>query len=219
MFKSRSTKLVDAVLLVASAVGVLAIAWAESDLSSDRAFGPDFRLIGPDNRTHTRASFPSDAVLVIYFGFTTCWRACPTALNAIAQAVEDLGDAGERVQPIFISLDPRREEPETVNLYLKAFGDRFISLRGSEDQVRAAASEFGVSVQRIRYSADPIDYTMVHSSPVIVLVPRKPDPVLVKPDSSAEEIRAVLVSVLEPRVGWVIRVRQEVSSRLSDQQY
>jgi len=122
-------------------------------------------------------------------------------LNAIAQAVEDLGDAGERVQPIFISLDPRREEPEDVDLYLKAFRDRFIGLRGSQGQVRAAASEFGVSVQRIRYSADPIDYTMVHSSPVIVLVPRKPDPVLVKPDSSAEEIRAILSDALERSTG------------------
>jgi protein SCO1/2 len=196
MLHKRSTKIVDAVLLLASAVGVLAIAWAEGSLSSGRAFGADFRLIGPDNRAYTRASFPSDAVLVLYFGFTTCWRACPTALNAIAQAVDGLGHAGERVQPIFISLDPRREDPETVDLYLKAFGDRFIGLRGSEDQVRAAASEFGVSVQRIRYSADPTDYTMVHSSPVIVLDPRKPDPVLVKPDSSAEEIRAVLVSLL-----------------------
>ena len=201
MINRRSTKIVDALLLLASAAGILAIAWAEGSLSSGSAFGADFRLIGPDNRTYTRASFSADAVLVVYFGFTTCWRACPTALDSIAQAVEGLGEAGERVRPIFISLDPQREEPETVDLYLKAFGDRFIGLRGSEDQVRAAASEFGVSVQRIRYSADPIDYTMVHSSPVIVLVPRKPDPVLVKPDSSAEEIRAILVSALEPGVG------------------
>jgi hypothetical protein len=67
--------------------------------------------------------------------------------------------------------------------------------------MRAAASVFGVSIRRIRYSAHPIDYTTVHSSPIIVLAPRNPDPLLVKPDSSAEEIRAVLVSVLEPGVG------------------
>jgi protein SCO1/2 len=133
MLNRRSTKIVDAVLLLASAAGVLAIAWAESSLSSDRAAGPDFQLVGPDNRTYTRASFPSDSVLAVYFGFTTCWRACPTALNAIAQAMEGLGDAGERVQAIFISLDPQREEPEAVDLYLKAFGERFIGLRGSED--------------------------------------------------------------------------------------
>ena len=64
--------------------------------------------------------------------------------------------------------------------------------------MRAAASEFGVSVQRIRYSADPADCTMVHSSPVIVVVPRKPDPIVVKPDGSAEEIRAVVVRVRKP---------------------
>lgn len=196
MLRSRSTKIVDALLLLVSAIGVLAIAWAESSPRAQRASGPNFALIGHDNRTYTRTSFPSDAVLVIYFGFARCWRACPTALNAIAQAAEDLGDAGNRVQPIFISLDPQHEEPETIDLYLKAFGDRFIGLHGSEVQVQAAAADFGVSVQRIRYSADPTDYTMVHSSPVIILAPHKPEPILVKPDSSAEEIRAVLDNAL-----------------------
>jgi len=108
---------------------------------------------------------------------------------------------GNRVQPIFVSLDPQREEPNTVNIYLKAFSDRFIGLRGSEDQLQAAASAFGVSVQRIRFSADPTDYTMVHSSPVIVLVPGKPDPISINGDSSAEEIRAALNSALEHRGG------------------
>ena len=201
MFNKHATRIVDALLLLASAIGVLAIAWAESSPSAGRDFGPDFQLIGTDSRTYTRASFPSETILVVYFGFTTCWGACPTALNAIAQAVDNLGAAGDRVQPIFISLDPRREEPETVDLYLKAFGDRFLGLRGSEDQVRAAASEFGVSVQRVRYSEDPTDYTMVHSSPIIVLAPHKPDPILVKPDSSAEELRAVLISVSTSGVG------------------
>jgi protein SCO1/2 len=196
MLRSRSTKIVDAVILLASAITVLAIAWAESNSPAEGASAPNFRLIGSDNRAYTRASFPSDTVLVIYFGFTTCWRACPTALNAIAQALEDLGEAGRRVQPIFISLDPQREDSETIGLYLNGFGDRFIGLHGSEDQLRAAASAFGISVQRIRFSADPIDYTMVHSSPVIVLIPGKPDPVLIKPDSTAAEIRAILASAL-----------------------
>jgi protein SCO1 len=197
MLRRHSMKIVDAVLLLASAIAVLAIAWAESRLPAADDSGPDFGLIGPDNRTYTRASFPSDTVLVMYFGFTTCWRACPTALNAIAQAVEELGDTGNRVQPLFISLDPQREDPETVQLYLKGFGDRFLGLRGSEDQLRSAALAFGVSVQRIRFSVDPNDYTMIHSSPVIVLVPRQSDPIVVKPDSTAAEIRAVLVSALD----------------------
>lgn len=135
MINRRSTKIIDAVLLLASAIAVLAIARAESRLPAEGVSGRNYALIGPDNRTYTRASFPPDAVLVLYFGFTTCWRACPTALNAIAQAVDDLGAAGARIRPIFVSLDPQREEPETVDLYLQAFGDRFIGLRGSEDQV------------------------------------------------------------------------------------
>jgi len=201
MTNRRSTNTVNALLLLASAILVLAIAWAESRSGTEDAPGPNFRLIGPDNRIYTRNSFSADAVLALYFGFTTCWRACPTALNAIAQAVEDLGEVGNRVQPIFVSLDPQREEPNTVDIYLKAFSDRFIGLRGSEDQLQAAVSAFGISVQRIRFSADPTDYTMVHSSPVIVLVPGKPDPISINGDSSAEEIRAALNSALEHRGG------------------
>ena len=199
MINKPSTRSVDALLMLGSALVVLGIACAESGAPLGRALSRYFQLTGLDNRTYTRTSFPSDAVLVIYFGFTTCWRACPTALNAIAQAVDDLGAAGDRVHPIFVSLDPQREEPETVDLYLKGFGDRFTALRGSEDQVRAAAAGFGVTLQRIRYSADPADYAMVHSSPVVVLTPGQRDPVIVQPDSSSDEIRAVLVGALEPR--------------------
>jgi hypothetical protein len=65
--------------------------------------------------------------------------------------------------------------------------------------VRAAAAEFGVSIQRIRYSADPADYAMVHSSPVVVLIPGQRDPVIVRADSSSNEIRAVLVGAIERR--------------------
>ena len=143
MTDRKSTKIVDTIRLFASAVAVLALIWAEGSSLGEGVSEPDFGLIGPDNRTYTRASFPSDAVLVVYFGFTTCWRACPTALNAIALAIEDLGEAGERVQPIFISLDPQREKPETVALYLKAFGDRFIGLHGSEGQVRPRPPDSG----------------------------------------------------------------------------
>jgi protein SCO1/2 len=201
MLKRDARKIVDALLLLVSAIAVPAIAWAVSGSPAERLSGANFGLLGPDNRTYTRASFPSDAILVVYFGFARCWRACPTALNEIAQAVDGLGAAGKRVQPIFISLDPQSEDPETVELYLRAFGAGFIGLHGSEDQVRGAAAEFGVSVQRIQYSADPADYTMVHSSPVIILAPQRPEPILVKPDGSAEEIRAVLIGLLEPGAG------------------
>ena len=213
-YNRPSTKIVGAPLMLASAIVILAIAWGERGSPGAAVGGPDFGLIGPGNRICTRASFASDAVLVIYFGFTTCWRACPTALNTIAQAVDDLGPAGERIHPIFVSLDPQREDPETVDLYLKGFGDRFTALRRSEDQVRAAAAEFGVSIQSIRYSADPADYAMVHSSPVVVLIPGQRDPVIVQPDSSSDEIRAVLVGALDPGRQVEYAVRGGVQNRL-----
>ena len=77
MLKRHSTKIVNALLLLGSAIAVLAIAWAESRLPADDDAGPIFGLIWPDNRTYTRAS--------------------PPALNAVSLAVEGLGDAGNRI--------------------------------------------------------------------------------------------------------------------------
>jgi protein SCO1/2 len=113
--------------------------------------------------------------------------------------MEDSGEARKHIQPIFISLASQREGLDVIELYLKAFGPEFIGLRGSQNDVQAAAAEFGVSAQRIEYSGDPGDYTMVHSSPIFVLAPRRLDPLVIKPDSSAAEIRAVLSSALRPR--------------------
>jgi protein SCO1/2 len=183
------------------AICILGIMCGGSNWLFQRSAGPNFRLTGPAGQIYTRASFPSDSVLVIYFGFTTCWRACPTALNAIAQAMEDSGEARKHIQPIFISLDSQREGLDVIELYLKAFGPEFIGLRGSQNDVQAAAAEFGVSAQRIEYSGDPGDYTMVHSSPIFVLAPRRLDPLVIKPDSSAAEIRAFLSSVLTSPAG------------------
>src|SRR5215471_16623160 len=64
----------------------------------------NFYLAGPTGRTYSIESFPSSTVLIIYFGYTTCLRACPIALNSIAEAIDHLGVRGASVQPVFIDM-------------------------------------------------------------------------------------------------------------------
>jgi hypothetical protein len=99
MISRDSTKIVNALLLFASAIVVLAIAWAESRLRTEDVSGPVSRLIGRDSRTYTYNGLRPDAELVVYFGFTTCWPAHSTELSAIVQAVAAPGSASDLIKP------------------------------------------------------------------------------------------------------------------------
>ncbi len=87
--------------------------------------------------TVTQASFRGKW-LVIYFGYTQCPDACPTALNAIAGAFEKLGPLAEKVQPLFITVDPQRDTPQIVANYVKAFDSRIVALHGRKAETAAA---------------------------------------------------------------------------------
>ena len=118
----------------------------------------NFHLAGPTGRSYSIESFPSRSVLAIYFGYTTCQRSCPTALNSIAEAIDRLGKLGAAVQPVFIDMDPERVALVSIPAYMEAFGSRFLGLTGSSSDVRQAAKSFKVKVERIQLSADPTDY-------------------------------------------------------------
>jgi cytochrome oxidase Cu insertion factor (SCO1/SenC/PrrC family) len=77
----------------------------------------NFHLVGPTGRSYSIESFPSGSVLVIYFGYGTCLRTCPTALNRIAEAIDHLGAAGASVRPVFVDMDPERAALLSIPLY------------------------------------------------------------------------------------------------------
>jgi cytochrome oxidase Cu insertion factor (SCO1/SenC/PrrC family) len=136
----------------------------------------NFHLAGPTGRTYSIESFPSGSVLVIYFGYTTCLRACPIALNSIAEAIDHLGVRGASVQPVFIDMDPDRAALVSIPMYMESFGPSFLGLTGSSDDVERAAKSFKVKLERVQFSADPTDYAMRHTSPIFVMRPNDPHP-------------------------------------------
>ena len=127
-----------------------------------------FALKTPGNRDVTEASFPGKW-LVIYFGYTLCPDVCPTALNAISAALTQLGPFADKIQPVFITVDPKRDTPPVIADYVKAFDPRMVGLTGSEAQSAAAAKAFHVYYQERNLGNG--EYAIDHSSFVYVVKP------------------------------------------------
>ena len=102
-------------------------------------------------------------VVVVFFGFTQCPDVCPTALGELAEARRLLGPDGERLQGIFISVDPERDTPEVMRDYVASFDPSFLALRASPEELPALAKAFKVYYKKVE-GPTPTSYTMDHSA-------------------------------------------------------
>jgi protein SCO1 len=123
--------------------------------------GGHFELTTSDGRAVTEASFRGKWLL-IYFGYTFCADVCPGTLMSMAEAMKKLGPLAEKVQPLFITLDPERDTPEKIGEYVKDFDPRFVGLVGSSQQIADTAREFHV-YYRVRQLGHG-EYVLDHSS-------------------------------------------------------
>ena len=123
-------------------------------------YGRDFRLTDADGRERTLADYKGKAVLM-YFGFVQCPDVCPTALIRAAKVKQLLGADGEKLQVIFITVDPERDTPEVIKAYTAAFDPSFIGLYGDAKRTRETADEFKVYYKQVPTGSS---YTMDHSA-------------------------------------------------------
>ncbi len=138
--------------------------------SADNAtvqIGGPFALVNQDGETVTDKTYDGRYRL-IYFGYTFCPDACPTELQIMAQALDELGPAGEKVQPIFVTIDPDRDTPKQLKDYVPAFDKRLVGLTGTPAQIAQIAREYKVYYARADQSAA---YAMNHSSFVYLMNP------------------------------------------------
>jgi len=134
------------------------------------AFGRDFTLTDATGKTRTLAEFRGKAV-VVFFGYTQCPDVCPTTLAALAEAMKKLGPDAERVQVIFVTVDPERDTGELLAQYVPAFDPRFLGLRGDADATARTAKEFKIIYQK-QPGTTPGSYTMDHSAGSFVYDPQ-----------------------------------------------
>ncbi len=124
--------------------------------------GGPFALIDHTGKPRTERDF-SSKLLLIYFGFTYCPDICPTDLQNIGLALDELGADGDRVQPLFVTVDPERDTAAHLAEYVPMFHPRLIGLTGDAAAIRAAADAY-----KVYYAKVPIergnDYTVDHTA-------------------------------------------------------
>ena len=124
-------------------------------------FGRDFQLTDHNGKPRTLADFQGK-VVVIFFGYTHCPDVCPTTLGEIAVVANELGKDAERMQVLFITVDPELDTPAVLSKYVPAFNPGFLGLRGDADATARTAKEF-----KVFYQQQPLPgggYTVDHSA-------------------------------------------------------
>lgn len=134
------------------------------------SFGRDFALTDATGKARTLADFRGKAV-VIFFGYTQCPDVCPTTLAALAEAMKQLGPDADRVQVLFVTIDPARDTPALLGQYVPAFDPRFLGLYGDDDATQKVAREFKIIYQK-QPGATPDTYTMDHSAGTYIFDPQ-----------------------------------------------
>jgi protein SCO1/2 len=133
-------------------------------------YAKDFNLPDQAGKLRTLQDFRGKAVIV-FFGFTQCPDVCPTTLAEIAQAKKLLGADGDKVQGIFVTIDPERDTADVLKAYMGNFGPDFVALRGSPEQLAAMAKDFKVYYKKVPGKTAGI-YTMDHSAASFVFDPQ-----------------------------------------------
>ncbi len=132
--------------------------------------GEPFELVDHRGAVRRDSEFRGSWMLV-YFGYTTCPDLCPTALNDMTLAIEELGARGKTVQPIFITIDVARDTPALLKEYIQNFHPRMIALIGTEAKIAAAARAYRIRYAKIAVDDPEIDYQMDHNSYIYLMDP------------------------------------------------
>jgi protein SCO1/2 len=133
-------------------------------------YGRSLELTDHNGKPRRLEDFRGKAV-VVFFGFTRCPDICPTTLADAAQAMRQLGADADRVQVLFVTVDPERDTQAALAKYVPAFDTRFLGLRGDLEATRRAAKEFKVYFEK-RPGKTPDDYSVDHSAQSYVIDPQ-----------------------------------------------
>lgn len=125
-------------------------------------YAKDFSLSDHHGRLRTMADFKGK-VVVVFFGYTQCPDVCPTTMAELADVKKQLGKDGDKLQALFISIDPERDTPEVLKAYMENFDPGFLALRPAPDQVPELARQFKIYTKKVE-GKTPTSYTMDHSA-------------------------------------------------------
>ncbi len=160
-------------LLSAILVGLIVVFVVNRNPPSQLVVNADavkqFELINTEGETVTPTNYAGHWTL-LFFGFTRCPDVCPTTLIDMGQTLELLGPDAEKLQPVFISVDPEWDTRERMADYMKNFDPRIDGLTGSLDQVKNAAQNYSVFFRKV--ALEDGGYTIDHSAALYLLNPQ-----------------------------------------------
>jgi protein SCO1/2 len=136
------------------------------DLTGIQEYGSDFHLTDHTGKARTLADFRGK-VVTLFFGYTHCPDVCPTTLSDMRQVMDKLGKDSERVQVLFVTLDPGRDTPELLARYVPAFHSSFLGLYGNEENTAKTAKDFKIFFQ-LQPGKTPETYTVDHTAGTLV---------------------------------------------------
>ena len=157
------------------------------------AIGGPFKLVDQDGKPITEANLRGKWQLV-FFGYTHCPDTCPTALNELALALDQLGPKKQSVGIVFITVDPERDTPAVLKEYLASFDAPVIGLTGSPQEVAQAAKDY-----RVYYAKHPRadgGYDMDHSAVIYIMDPQGRFTATFTPDTPADDVAKRLQKLL-----------------------
>jgi protein SCO1 len=158
--------------------------------------GGELRLSDHNGKPRFLAEFRGKAVVVV-FGFTNCPDVCPTALSDLASAVKTLGADGERVQVLFVTVDPKRDRPDLMRQFIPAFHPTFLGLTGEEEALARVRKDFNVYAA-IREGSSPDNYSVDHSAQMFAFDPQGRIRLVWSPNTAprliADDLRVLLNS-------------------------
>jgi protein SCO1 len=150
---------------------VLVVALASCDSAAPRfqnvditgaSYASDFKLPDHTGTPRSLADYRG-RVVVMFFGYTQCPDVCPTTMSDMAEVKRKLGPDGDKVQVIFVTLDPDRDTPQVLSQYVPGFDPSFVGLVGSREETAAIAKEFKVFYQKVP-GKTATSYTLDHTA-------------------------------------------------------
>ena len=165
-----------AVILISFTCAAILLGWwrvdgsrvtakSQSNISAPVDIGGPFSLTDHRGKAVTDKDFVGKP-MAVFFGFTHCPEVCPTTLVQLGNLTKQIGQAADKLQILFITVDPERDTPEQMALYLESFDPRVVGLSGTREQVEAALKAYKAYAKKV-----PTDgsYTMDHTASVYLM--------------------------------------------------
>jgi len=154
---------------------------------------PEFSLLSHRGERVNSSDFRG-TVLAVFFGYTSCPDVCPLTLSNLGQAFREMGEEGERIQVLLVTVDPARDSPQRLRDYLRAFHPSFLGLSGTEEEIREVTNEFGAFFAR---TGEGEDYTVDHTARTFIIDSSGQIPLTFPVTATPQEMARDLTLLLE----------------------